>query len=973
MITGRSWLIATCCFTAGLTVMVRPAAAEEKDPARAAQVEALINRANKLYLPRIEQLSWQPYNDVANLPYFSDQARHREQVKRLLATPESPERAEAIKQLNLQFLERQSVKNLELAKQAIAARNFTYARSYITFMPDSYWSAEEKRMVPVEKFLERKRQALKLDYAAYLAADEYVTSRMATFAQRMAAKSWPCKASTKAEGVVPVTIKFAAPAAAVSPSDVANVAEWRRYYANVDSATSLTEYPPYLDWSPRNFHWDIVRPPHKHYPEKGYLGVSMCGLYASSSAIEYIRSDLESAESDLQNFPKLKVLSGRNWAMFVRDDLSLSRPPGIELLFIRTPYGYFYLWIHSSMPTGLDSDQRGKVQNQIHYAAAKELIDLLAGDIPAEPFDPAEVGSAELTLTALDDVELTPTIDKPAECRVEAFLVGKDGKPVSQARVAFKKPEMGSLSDRVVVTDAAGKAEVTYTSPTFDEMTRQDKRAHDEMLRAVEPGSGATDYLTITTKRDMRRIEIGVHPLGKSVISTGPDRLVDRTTKMLVRLLDEKGKPVKKAGEKIMLYKPISGDLEVDVGHQVKGQATTTSYCILAQTDDLGQLSFDYIGPSHQELKAAHQQTFIKLQPHLFAVDQKTGRMAFHVVVVKNSQLPDPIGKYDNLWILTLMQWLYGYGVDAIWDQPWLGEYMMANQTFPVNSALDQGNFYANEFPSPQLELDRDARRRFAAAQSGFVDIRIDRIVVADNGYETGWDLIHGSNSDWNDDGVLEGPGFEMVGNAIYHETDLYQQVDYRLNCHFKDRMDLEATTYFKDLVLLACKHVYNINTVAKLPLSQLTDFNVTISWPITVSIRKYKDGTMEYQGWPYYRSQVENHYLKPDYLINQPVGLTLLFETAKPGEQAVVKFVAGKGYQKNAWIGIIPADVPHGDQRPNDDADIAYVTLNGKGNGIVNMKIPANTPPGEYEFRMFPSDDDSQPEAAHSAKFRIE
>jgi len=73
------------------------------------------------------------------------------------------------------------------------------------------------------------------------------------------------------------------------------------------------------------------------------------------------------------------------------------------------------------------------------------------------------------------------------------------------------------------------------------------------------------------------------------------------------------------------------------------------------------------------------------------------------------------------------------------------------------------------------------------------------------------------------------------------------------------------------------------------------------------------------------------------------------------PGEMIVVEYTAPKGYQDNAWIGIIPAEIEHGNETRNDQHDITYKYLRGSTNGSFRFSAP--TKPGKYDFRMHDTD----------------
>ncbi len=74
-----------------------------------------------------------------------------------------------------------------------------------------------------------------------------------------------------------------------------------------------------------------------------------------------------------------------------------------------------------------------------------------------------------------------------------------------------------------------------------------------------------------------------------------------------------------------------------------------------------------------------------------------------------------------------------------------------------------------------------------------------------------------------------------------------------------------------------------------------------------------------------------------------------------KPGEAITVKFTASSDWGNNAWIGIIPSDIKHGDESENDKHDVAYQYLRGKSSGTITLNAPSK--PGKYDLRMHDTD----------------
>jgi len=76
---------------------------------------------------------------------------------------------------------------------------------------------------------------------------------------------------------------------------------------------------------------------------------------------------------------------------------------------------------------------------------------------------------------------------------------------------------------------------------------------------------------------------------------------------------------------------------------------------------------------------------------------------------------------------------------------------------------------------------------------------------------------------------------------------------------------------------------------------------------------------------------------------------------TYKTGEDTTITFTASPNWSKNAWIGIIPSEIEHGDESKNDQHDVSYKYLSGKTSGSITLKAPDK--PGKYDLRMHDTD----------------
>lgn len=86
-----------------------------------------------------------------------------------------------------------------------------------------------------------------------------------------------------------------------------------------------------------------------------------------------------------------------------------------------------------------------------------------------------------------------------------------------------------------------------------------------------------------------------------------------------------------------------------------------------------------------------------------------------------------------------------------------------------------------------------------------------------------------------------------------------------------------------------------------------------------------------------------------------QTSDLRLERHSFRPGEEIKVHFVASTNYPANAWVGIVPSHIPHGDEKVNDQHDISYQYLHKRTQGTLIFRAPAK--PGGYDFRMHNTD----------------
>jgi hypothetical protein len=72
------------------------------------------------------------------------------------------------------------------------------------------------------------------------------------------------------------------------------------------------------------------------------------------------------------------------------------------------------------------------------------------------------------------------------------------------------------------------------------------------------------------------------------------------------------------------------------------------------------------------------------------------------------------------------------------------------------------------------------------------------------------------------------------------------------------------------------------------------------------------------------------------------------------PGESIVVRFTASSNWPSDAWVGIIPASIPHGNEAVNDQHDITYQYLGKRTAGSLTFTAPGL---GNWDFRLHDTD----------------
>jgi len=92
---------------------------------------------------------------------------------------------------------------------------------------------------------------------------------------------------------------------------------------------------------------------------------------------------------------------------------------------------------------------------------------------------------------------------------------------------------------------------------------------------------------------------------------------------------------------------------------------------------------------------------------------------------------------------------------------------------------------------------------------------------------------------------------------------------------------------------------------------------------------------------------------------LGNDASLSLSRDVFEPGESISLYFTAPNTFPDNAWIGIIPSNIPHGNETQNDEHDISYQYIQKRTTGSLTFQAPEQ--PGKYDFRMHSSDNNGR------------
>lgn len=88
-------------------------------------------------------------------------------------------------------------------------------------------------------------------------------------------------------------------------------------------------------------------------------------------------------------------------------------------------------------------------------------------------------------------------------------------------------------------------------------------------------------------------------------------------------------------------------------------------------------------------------------------------------------------------------------------------------------------------------------------------------------------------------------------------------------------------------------------------------------------------------------------------------VSLSINKPLVTPGEEFTVSFSVSPALPENAWIGIVPSNIPHGSEAVNDQHDLTYQYIQKRQNGTMAFKAPST--PGSFDLRLNDTDDNGR------------
>jgi len=99
-----------------------------------------------------------------------------------------------------------------------------------------------------------------------------------------------------------------------------------------------------------------------------------------------------------------------------------------------------------------------------------------------------------------------------------------------------------------------------------------------------------------------------------------------------------------------------------------------------------------------------------------------------------------------------------------------------------------------------------------------------------------------------------------------------------------------------------------------------------------------------------------------------EPGRLELPQSVYAPGEILTATFAVPVDFPRDAWVGVVPSRIPHGEEAVNQRHVLTYQHLEGRTRGVLHFRVPVQ--PGEYDLRLH--DQDLNGRETASVSFRV-
>jgi hypothetical protein len=120
--------------------------------------------------------------------------------------------------------------------------------------------------------------------------------------------------------------------------------------------------------------------------------------------------------------------------------------------------------------------------------------------------------------------------------------------------------------------------------------------------------------------------------------------------------------------------------------------------------------------------------------------------------------------------------------------------------------------------------------------------------------------------------------------------------------------------------------------------------------------------------GGPWFPPGAPLHFAEPPPPDAAPA-VRISSEVVAPGSYFTVTVSAPPNLPRNAWVGVIPSHITHGDEAMNDQHDVSYQYMEGRTHAVLTFQAPEV--PGSYELRLHDTDANGV-ELATSAAFTV-